>query len=517
MQKVPLTLSEAVREGRCIPFVGAGVSMSVMRRDRKEPLFPSWFGLLQSCASRLEDDGKSTDATLIRALIDPGATPDYMYAAKRARIALGPVWYRLLADHFDPPAENADPNSMALPEAIWKINRKLVVTTNYDRVLHWACPSPKDLQSWEIESPSGMANIDIRRGRPTIWHLHGLISNAANLILTPDSYNHLYPSESTQPRYEAALQTLQAVLATKSLLFVGFSGTDESIAAQLKRIEAVFDGAGGPHYIIAKSEHVERIRAKALPLHILEVTDFEADQLRLLSAIASENGECATAPPIRISLGSENANVERIEHNAAEHTKRTRGMAYVARATNVVSVSEATVASFRRQLRIEASRNLSDQLSEEEFLQRIGCKVNGQLNIAGVLMFCDAPSAAAPQLLQSSMTQCVVYSGKTKASGRTREQLDGPILSQMEMARNFVAKHTPSVENPTPNSMKAEVRYMYPMVCLREIIANALCHRDYSDQSRMTYVRVFSNRIEVSSPGDWAAGISKRIDSICNQ
>ncbi len=43
------------------------------------------------------------------------------------------------------------------------------------------------------------------------------------------------------------------------------------------------------------------------------------------------------------------------------------------------------------------------------------------------------------------------------------------------------------------------------MICLREVIANALCHRDYSLRDRHVHVRIFSDRVEISSPGEWRA------------
>lgn len=51
--------------------------------------------------------------------------------------------------------------------------------------------------------------------------------------------------------------------------------------------------------------------------------------------------------------------------------------------------------------------------------------------------------------------------------------------------------------------MRADMVCEYPMLCLREIIANALCHRDYSDPERPTVIRMFNNRIEILSAGAW--------------
>jgi tetratricopeptide (TPR) repeat protein len=47
--------------------------------------------------------------------------------------------------------------------------------------------------------------------------------------------------------------------------------------------------------------------------------------------------------------------------------------------------------------------------------------------------------------------------------------------------------------------------YEYPMICVREVIANALVHRDYQDGNRNSHFRIFSDRIEIVSPGEWVA------------
>ena len=57
MAKIPRSLEEGLRDGRVIPFVGAGVSMAVERVGGGR-VFPSWKQLLLDGATRLEQEGK---------------------------------------------------------------------------------------------------------------------------------------------------------------------------------------------------------------------------------------------------------------------------------------------------------------------------------------------------------------------------------------------------------------------------------------------------------------------------
>ncbi len=74
----------------------------------------------------------------------------FLEAAKVARDALGPVWFEFLKAQFNPLSEQARPESLELARLVWRLGSPLAVTTNYDRVLGWACPQPADLRHWTV-------------------------------------------------------------------------------------------------------------------------------------------------------------------------------------------------------------------------------------------------------------------------------------------------------------------------------------------------------------------------------
>ena len=157
------------------------------------------------------------------------------------------------------------------------------------------------------------------------------------------------------------------------------------------------------------------------------------------------------------------------------------------------------VDSFRLNLRIEQRARYPMELSNSEFLNRAGFLQNGFLTRAGVLLFSRNPSLMDP----SAFTRLIEYHGYDKTSERSRLNSEGPIYEQINEAFDFVASRIETRESLTEISPKSSISYQYPMICVREIIANALCHREYNDQGRATYVRIFSNRIEISSSGEW--------------
>jgi hypothetical protein len=177
---------------------------------------------------------------------------------------------------------------------VWKLGSQLIITTNYDAVLRWACPDPLNLREWNIETPSGL--IELFQGalqRPTVWHLHGTIHHVDDIILTPDGYTTLYPKNPTvEVRYRAALSSLRAQMAGRTLLFVGVSLEDSVFGDQLRWVSQAFQGAAGPHFALVRREDRRAFEQRAADLPV-ELVEFEAfgeplqAWLRALSAAAA--------------------------------------------------------------------------------------------------------------------------------------------------------------------------------------------------------------------------------------
>lgn len=288
MERIPQTLAERLRNGQVVPFVGAGVSMAVQRRTGGR-LFPSWRELLLHGADRLDREGKKSG--LVRALLEDDP-PDYLQAAQKLRERLGAVWAPFLKDELDAQRADADGASLELARAVWRLGSRLVLTTNYDRILSWSAPDDwrDDLDTWDITAPAEQAAL-LRLGtvaRPTVWHLHGRIGNAAELILTPDGYHRLYPEGEETTATNPALETLRHVLASRTLLFVGFSLDDEHFGVQLQGVQDLFEGHTGPHYALVHRRDVERLQLLGKPVEPLVFEDFGEP----LVALLHELGRC---------------------------------------------------------------------------------------------------------------------------------------------------------------------------------------------------------------------------------
>lgn len=285
--RVPDSLQKKLKEKKVIPFVGAGVSMSVLDNEPGKRLFPSWKELLNKAADKLEKD-KPAYAGAIRSVLELDK-PDYHYAAQKAHEGFKADWFDFLRDELDLPYSRVKEESLALAKLVWGLGSNFIITTNYDRVLKWGCPNQNDFAAWNIQAPAEQAALlkNTLPNRPTVWHLHGNLDDTANLILTPDGYEKLYfENDSSKEKYEAALTTLRSLLASHTFLFIGFSMDDEHFGGQMRGVKDIFKGATGRHYVLARKAEKQHISDLNPDLEILTYEEHGEPLLELLQKIS---------------------------------------------------------------------------------------------------------------------------------------------------------------------------------------------------------------------------------------
>jgi len=239
-------LKRLIEENKVVPFVGAGVSMSVVDDNGKQ-IFPSWVDLLKRLSDSLDDN----DQQIILNFLNRRSV-DYLRVADDIKefFPSKRLYHDVLKDIFDIEREQIQDDSLALARAVWELDQKLVITTNYDKVLNWASPKPVDTKYWDIQAKYEQAS-SLRDGvtKDTVWHIHGHIDNIEKIILTTDGYNRLY-GNSADAEFNTALGTLQSYLAQKSFLFVGYSMDDRFFVDELIKVCDTFGDSHSEHYIL---------------------------------------------------------------------------------------------------------------------------------------------------------------------------------------------------------------------------------------------------------------------------
>lgn len=331
---LPPKFIERLHERKVIPFVGAGVPMNVTDKSGNT-LFPDWRNLLLTSADKLRDTGKEAAAKLVEGNLEI-TPPNYLEAARTAQKYLGSEFYDLIQEKISIKSENADENSLRIPQIIWEISHNLIITTNYDKVLSWTCPNIRDLSRWNIEAPKEQADL-IRTQfvqNPTVWHLHGHIDDVRNIILTPDGYEKLYPTNTNSKiKYDAALRTLEILFISHTFLFIGFSLDDEYFVNQLRYVQNLFQGTSGKHYVLIRE--TEQAKLNSLNLGIEPIT-FESFGERMFQKFEDIKAETVKGED-RVLTATQKYNPQ----NRVVHIPfNQKGAQVVGRAENLKNVRE---------------------------------------------------------------------------------------------------------------------------------------------------------------------------------
>ena len=137
------------------------------------------------------------------------------------------------------------------------------------------------------------------------------------------------------------------------------------------------------------------------------------------------------------------------------------------------------------------------------------------VTMAGLLLFGSDPSRFLPQ----AKVDAAAYFGSEKDyAARERRTLRGPIVplqaagggllepGLVEQAVEFVRRNIETVT--LKDGVRREDHWEYPREAVREAIVNAIVHRDYLLSGTDIELSVYSDRLEVVSPGRLANGIT---------
>jgi len=145
-------------------------------------------------------------------------------------------------------------------------------------------------------------------------------------------------------------------------------------------------------------------------------------------------------------------------------------------------------------------------LSKEELLTNIGCLVKKDNQYkptnAGVLLFSQEPQVF---LLQSEVI-CVRFKSADVVEYIDRKDLRGPLPQMVDDAEAFIRKHM-KVGGKIVGFRRVDYPE-YPIEAVREIILNAVIHRDWGLTGQHIRIFMFDDRIEIHSPGKLMPGIT---------
>jgi ATP-dependent DNA helicase RecG len=140
-------------------------------------------------------------------------------------------------------------------------------------------------------------------------------------------------------------------------------------------------------------------------------------------------------------------------------------------------------------------------------LLKRGCLVahNGELRPtnAGILLFGKDPQ----RFVRGAEITAARFAGETMSDTFSRQDILGTLPDQIKRAETFLVDHLRKGVHLGP-SMARHESFEYPLEAARELVVNAVAHRDYSISGDGIRLFIFKDRMEITNPGRLAGPVT---------
>ena len=143
----------------------------------------------------------------------------------------------------------------------------------------------------------------------------------------------------------------------------------------------------------------------------------------------------------------------------------------------------------------DEARNLLHKVSKNQLLSwKLIFEREGQIIPSNGYLLLAGDNDAFPE----AVIQCAVFKGTVRDIFITKKEFSGSIYQQIEDAYHFVLQHI-NLGSRIEGIARQDI-YELPIRTIREMIANAVCHRSFLTPGKIQ-VALFDDRLEVTSPG----------------
>ena len=172
--------------------------------------------------------------------------------------------------------------------------------------------------------------------------------------------------------------------------------------------------------------------------------------------------------------------------------------------TSIANLRTPFLEEYRAKLALSKPR--FSMFSIEKTLTLQGFLLDQQATLAGIVLFADYPQFFFPRLCITA----VVVPGKsmgdvsnTGARFIDNQTIEGTLPEMLEGALIFIRRNMKNETTINPITGLRIDRTEYPLIAIREILLNALIHRDYSIHTTSAPITVvmYTDRIEIENPG----------------
>ncbi len=240
MIKWPISLIKDLAEGRCVVFLGSGVSCNSTNATGRRP--KAWRALLESAAGLVSDDKKKK---CIKKCIE---RYDYLMACELVRLALGDDGFNdFLAEEFQSPGFIP----AGIHRDIFLLTAPIVITPNFDKIYD-SYVSTEGLGTVPILNYYSEDILSfIRSGIPLVLKIHGTIDERSRLIFSKKDY------AEARNEFATFYKLLEALILTKTFLFLGTGLNDPDLQLLLENFKFQYGKTRKHFFVIHDKEYAE--------------------------------------------------------------------------------------------------------------------------------------------------------------------------------------------------------------------------------------------------------------------
>jgi len=134
----------------------------------------------------------------------------------------------------------------------------------------------------------------------------------------------------------------------------------------------------------------------------------------------------------------------------------------------------------------------------EQILTHFGLYQSGHLTNAAIVLFAKAPQRWLPQC----RLRLARFRGTQKRDFIDSKMIEGNAFVMMDEAMTFAGRYLPIASHFEKGNIERIDEPLFPIDALREVFANAICHRDYSIVGGSISFAIYDDRLEI-----WSAGM----------
>ncbi len=139
--------------------------------------------------------------------------------------------------------------------------------------------------------------------------------------------------------------------------------------------------------------------------------------------------------------------------------------------------------------------------SPEDVLSKLKLIKNGRLTHAAILLFGKDPQ----QYFVNSLLRILRLKDDTHSIGD--KPIGGNLFNQMEDGMTAIQGYIDVSYEIIPGKIQREEIWDYPLEALRELLLNAIIHRDYQQWNIQTQIKVYDDKIRFSNIGGLYGGL----------